>query len=256
MRGQRDLAIAAWGSVLCALLALVIPWPALSLVFAAPLALLAPGYAIVAATFARRDLGWPRAALLSLALSLAALVIGSFGLNYVPGGIRDVSWAILLPLATIACCRAAALRRPRSGGPALPRPRIGRRDAVFALGGLALAVGAVVLAMTTLPAKNARGFTELWVTPQADRAGPSFAEIGVGSEEQHETSYVLRTRVGDGTPAVRRFTLRPGEEHTIRLDAAPSASGAPVPVKARLALAAHPGQVYRKVFASIPGTTQ
>lgn len=256
MKGQRDLAIVAWGSVLCAVLALVIPWPALSLVFAAPLALLAPGYAIVAATFARRDLGWPRTALLSLALSLATLVIGSFLLNYAPGGIRDISWAILLSLVTIACCRAAALRRPKSGGPALPMPKISRRDGVFMLGGLALAVVAVVLAMTTLPAKNARGFTELWVTPQANRTGPSFAEIGVGSEEQHETSYVLRTRVGNGTPSVRRFTLRPGEEHTIRLDATPAVDGAPVPVKARLALAARPGQVYRQVFASIPGAPQ
>jgi uncharacterized membrane protein len=255
MRGQRDLAIAAWGSVLCALLALVIPWPALSLVFAVPLALLAPGYAIVATTFARRDLGWPRTALLSLALSLATLVIGSFLLNYTPGGIRDISWAILLPLVTIACCRAAALRRPKSGGPALPRPKISRPDAVLVLGGLALAAAAVVLAMTTLPAKNARGYTQLWVTPQASRAGGS-AEIGVGSEEQHKTSYVLRTRVGNDTLAVRRFTLRPGEEHTVRLDAAASADGAPVLVKAQLALAARPGQVYRRVFASIPGTPQ
>lgn len=253
MREQRDLAVAAWGSVLCALLALVAPWPALSLVFAAPLALLAPGYAIVAATFARRDLGWPRTALLSLALSLATLVIGSFLLDYAPGGIRGISWAILLPLVTIACCRAAALRRPRSRGPALPRQKIHRRDAIFAFGGLALAAVAVVLAMTTLPAKNARGFTELWVTPQASKAGGS-AEIGIGSEEQHETAYVLRTRVGNGTQAVRRFTLRPGEEHTIRLDATPAADGTPVPVKAQLALAARPGQVYRRVSASIPGT--
>ncbi len=255
MRGQRDLAIVAWGSVLCALLALVIPWPALSLIFAAPLVLFAPGYAIVAATFARRDLDWPRTALLSLALSLATLVIGSFLLNYAPGGIRGISWAILLPLVTIACCRAAALRRPKSAGPDLPKPKIRSRDAAFALGGLALVIAALVLAMTTLPAKNARGYTELWVTPQASRTGGS-AEIGVGSEEQHKTSYVLRTRVGDGTPAVRRFTLRPGEEHTIRLDAAPGGDGSPVPVEARLARADRPNQVYRQVSASIPGTAQ
>jgi uncharacterized membrane protein len=255
MRGQRDLAIAAWGSVLCALLALVIPWPGLSLVFAAPLALFAPGYAIVAATFARRDLGWPRTTLLSLALSLATLVIGSFLLNYIPGGIRGISWAILLPLVTIACCRAAALRRPKSGGPVLPKPKIGWRNAILALGGLALAVAAVVLAMTTLPAKHARGYTELWVTPQANSAGGN-AEIGIGSEEQHKTSYVLRTRVGNDTLAVRRLTLRPGEERTIRLYATPSTDGLPVPVKAQLALAARPGQVYRQVSAAIPGTPQ
>jgi hypothetical protein len=255
VRGQRDLAVAAWGSVLCALLAVVIPWPALSLVFAAPLVLLAPGYAIVAATFARRDLGWQRAALLSLALSLATLVIGSFLLNYAPGGIRDVSWAILLPLVTIGCCRAAALRRPKSAKLALPKPRIGRRDAAFVLGGVALGAAALVLAMTTLPAENARGYTELWVTPEASRTGGA-ATIGVGSNEQHEISYVLRTRVGDGTPAIRRFTLRPGEERTIRLNAVPSTGGAPVPVKAQLARAGRPNEVYRRVSASIPGGPQ
>lgn len=255
MRGQRDLAIAAWGSLLCALLALVIPWPVLSLVFAAPLALLAPGYAIVAATFARRDLGWQRAALLSLTLSLATLVICSFLLNYVPGGIREISWAIVLPLVTIACCRAAALRRPKSAKLALPKPRIGRRDAAFVLAGLALAAAALVLAMTTLPADNARGFTELWVTPEASRNGGA-ATIGIGSDEQHKTSYVLRTRVGDDPPAVRRFTLRPGEERTIRLSATPTTDGAPVPVEARLARADRPGQVYRQVSASIPGSPQ
>jgi uncharacterized membrane protein len=255
MRGQRDLAITAWGSVLCALAALLIPWPALSLLFAAPLVLLAPGYAIVAATFARRDLSWQRAALLSLSLSLATLVIGSFLLNYAPGGIRGVSWAILLPLVTVACCRAAALRRPWSAKLALPKPRIGRRDGAFVLGGLALAVAALVLAMTTLPAKDARGYTALWVTPEASRTGGA-ATIGIGSEEQHETSYVLRTRVGGDPPAVRRFTLRPGEERTIRLGAVPSTDGAPVPVEAQLARGGRPGQVYRQVSASIPGSPQ
>jgi hypothetical protein len=248
VRGQRDLAIAAWGSVLCALAALLIPWPALSLLFAAPLVLLVPGYAIVTATFARRDLGWQRTALLSLALSLATLVIGAFVLNYTPGGIRDFSWAILLPLVTIACCRAAALRRPKSARPALPRPSIGRRDAAFVGGGVVLAAAALVLAMTTLPADDARGYTELWVTPRG-----SSAEVGVGSEQQHETSYVLRTRLGGGVPIERRFTLRPGEEHTIRLSAAPSSSGTPVPVEARLSRAGRPDQVYRRVSTSIPG---
>lgn len=255
MRGQRDLAIVSWGSVLCAALALAIPWPALSLVFAAPLALLAPGYAIVAVTFARRELGWQRSALLSLALSLATLVIGAFVLNYAPGGIRDVSWTILLPLVTIACCRGAALRRPRSVRVELPKPSLGRRDAAFALAGLVLAAAALVLAMTTLPAKNARGFTQLWVTPEAGLTGGA-ATIGVGSEEQHRTSYVLRTRLGNRGPIKRRFTLRPGEERTIRFNAVPSASGAAVPVEAQLALANRPARIYRRVSASIPGSRQ
>ncbi len=118
-----------------------------------------------------------------------------------------------------------------------------------------LGAAALVLAMTTLPADNARGYTELWVTPEASRTGGA-ATVGVGSNEQHLTSYVLRTRVGDATPAVRRFTLRPGEERTIQLNAVPSADGAPVPVKAQLARAGRPDKVYRRVSASIPGSPQ
>jgi hypothetical protein len=248
VRGHRDLTLVARGSVLCALLALVIPWPALSLLFAAPLILFAPGYAIVAVTFAQRPLGRERLALLSLALSLATLVIGGFVLNYMPGGIRAISWAILLPLVTLACCRAAALRRPRAGRPGPSRLRLGRRDAAFLLGGLALSAAALVLAMATLPAENARGFTQLWVTPTAGSA-----EIGVASEEQHLASYVLRTRLGKGgRPVLRRFTLRPGETHTIRLDLVPSPRGRPVAVSARLFRRDRPGAVYRRVSAWIP----
>ncbi len=256
MRGNRDLSIAAWGSIVCALAALFAPWPALSLVFAAPLTLFAPGYAIVAATFARRPLDRHRVALLSLALSLAALAIGSFVLNYVPGGVRDVSWAILLPLATVACCRAAALRRHQPLRFEWRKPAIGGRNAAFALGGLALAAAALVLAMTTLPADNARGFTQLWVTPGASGARAS-AEVGVGSDEQHKASYVLRTHLGsDSQPVVRRFTLQPGESREIRLFAVPSPDGAPVPVRARLYRRDRPGRVYREVFAWIPGTAR
>lgn len=256
MRGNRDLSIATWGSILCAPAALLSPWPALSLVFAAPLALLAPGYAIVAATFARRTIGWHRIALLSVALSLATLAIGSFVLNYAPGGVRGVSWAILLPLVTVACCRAAALRRREPLSFGWPKPAFGRLNTAFALGGLALAAAALVLAMTTVPAENARGFTQLWVTPAAGGARAS-AEVGVGSEEQHETSYILRTRLGrDSRPVVRRFTLRPGESRQIRLYGVRSPSGKPLPVRARLYRRDRPGKLYREVRAWIPGTAQ
>ena len=252
MRGNRDLQLLAWGSVLCAVVALAIPLPVLSLLFAAPLALFAPGYAIVAVTFARRKLDGQRTLLLSLALSLTTLVLGAFLLNYAPGGVRGFSWAVLLALVTVACCRAAALRRPRGSGPALSWPSIRRRDAALLLGGTALAAAALVLAMTTLPAKNARGFTELWVTPQAGAVAGS-AEIGIGSEEQHATSYVLRTQLGNGgVPVVRRFTLRPGETRTLRLLATPSSGSTPLPVTAQLFRADRPGAVYRRVSAWIP----
>lgn len=254
MKGHRDLEIVAAGSLLCAGLALLIPLSALSLLFAAPLVLFAPGYAITAASFARRSLGGAQTALLSLALSLISLVLGAFLLNYVPGGLGAVSWTLLLLLVVLGACRLAALRRaPAPSRPRQLRLRIGRRDAALILGGVALATLAIGLAMTTLPAKNARGYTQLWVTPEAGSVAGR-AEIGVGSEEQHQASYVLRVRFGEGTTPilVRKFSLRPGETRTLGFVAPPSLQRAPVPVSARLYLQSRPASVYRRVSAWVP----
>ena len=249
MRGHRDLEIACGGAVLCAILALAIPPAGLSLLFAAPLLLFAPGYAIVALTFARRALPRPQVLVLSLALSLAILVLGSFVLNYLPGGLRPLSWALLVLLVVLGCCRGAALRRVAAGPRrALRRPRIGRLDAGLLLGGALLAVAALVLAQTTLPADKARGYTELWVTPRFE-----MAEIGVGSEEQHEASYLLRAKVGDEIALKQRFTLAPGETRTVDVIAPAPAARAQVLVAAQLYRKDDPGRPYRRVFAWVPG---
>ncbi len=251
MRGHRDLEIVAGGSLLCAALALAIPLSALSLLFAAPLALFAPGYAIVAATFAGRTFERAQIALLSLALSLITLILGAFLLDYAPGGIGPVSWALLLLLVIIGACRSAALRRSPAPRGSRPRLRIRRRDAALVLGGAVLAAVAIGLAMTTLPAKNAHGYTQLWVTPEAGRVAGR-AEIGVGSEEQHRASYVLRVQVGNAAPSVRRLTLRPGETERLRFAAPRAPQSGPIPVSARLFLQGRPGTVYRRVSAWIP----
>jgi uncharacterized membrane protein len=253
MKGHRDLEILSGASLICAVLALVIPLTALSLLFAIPLALFAPGYAITAATFARRSLGGAQIALLSVALSLITLVLGAFLLNYVPGGLGAVSWTLLLLIVALGGCRFAALRRaPVRREQKLLRLPVGGRDAALILGGVALAAVAIGLAMTTLPAKHAHGYTELWVTPEAGTVSGR-AEIGVGSEEQHMASYVLRVQLGNGTRSlVRKFTLRPGETRTLGFHAPPSSPEAPVPVSARLFLQGRPDAVYRRVSAWIP----
>jgi uncharacterized membrane protein len=256
MRGHRDLEILGAGSIFCAVAALLIPLAGLSLLFAAPLALFAPGYAIVAATFARHPAGRPQLLLLSLSLSLATVVLGGFVLNYAPGGERALTWAILLVLVVLGCGRAAALRRPPATGPKPLRLRLSGRDSGLLLGGALLATAALVLAMTTLPAKNARGFTELWVTP---KAGPVLgsAAIGIGSEEQHAASYFLKVRLGHrAKPIVRTLKLHPGETRTLKFDAVPSGTGAPVPVTAQLFRQDNPKKVYRRVFAWIPSAPQ
>jgi len=290
VRGYADLRRVAWGSLLCAVVALVLPWPAVSLVFAAPLALFAPGYAIVAATFARRPLDRAPRLVLSLALSLAVLALGGLVLDYL-GGIHGFSWAILLLLVVIGCCRAAALRRERRPQPSQPRmPRPSRLEAGLVLGAIAAVVAALVLASTDLPANSAVGYTELWIVPKADSEG-SEAEVGVRSEEQQTTEYDLGMRIGARQLIRRSFVLAPGEETVVtvgppvvpavvpsrsaahRHSKAPAArskgpgrSAKParaaartpstVPVVATLLLDRDPSFVYRRVKSSltVPGT--
>ncbi len=249
MRGHGDLRLLAWGSLLCAIVALVLPWPAISLVFAAPLALFAPGYAIVAAAFARRQLDPARLLVLSLALSLAVLALGGLVLNYL-GGIHGFSWAVLLLLVVLGCCRSAALRRdrpPESLRLRLPKPGVPKLG--LALGGLAAVAAALVLASTTLPAKSAVGYTELWIVPAAESEG-SEALVGVKSEEQQTTEYDLGVRIGKQL-VKRSFVLTPGEETTVRVGPPLAPASPTVPVVATLLLDSDPSYVYRRVESTL-----
>ena len=127
MRGHRDLRFVVRLAIACAVVALLAPWEALRLA-AAPLCLVLPGYAITSAAFGPRPLTRGRFAVLTLGMSLIALVLCALLLNYVPGGIRDLSWAIVLTVVVIAASRLAAIER-KSKGPAFAAGRPLRRAA-------------------------------------------------------------------------------------------------------------------------------
>lgn len=248
MKGQRDLRIASVAALLCALVALLFPSEAVRLVFALPLTLFLPGYAIAAATFARRDLDRPRMLLVSLCLSLSALAVGALVLNYAPGGIRALSWALLLLAIVFGFCRAAALGRRGAGAagtlPRLPRPA----PAGLALAGLGLAaaVAALVLSASNVPADEAVGYTQLWVLPDRHSEAGDF-QVGVGSEEKQAVPYDLLVRI-DGQPPFRRsFVLDPGETRLVRLASGATPGGAPVPVVATLLRQSQTDEIYRRV---------
>lgn len=249
MRGQGDLRLVGALAGLCAVLALLIPIDGLALIFAVPLALVLPGYAITAAAFARRPLPLPQLLLLSLALSLATLVLGSLVLNYL-GGIHPLSWALLLVAVVLAACRVAAVRRsPGRGARAWPRPRLGRLEAAMLLGAVAAAAVALVLASHTVPADDALGYTQLWILPQAGSGG-SEAQVGVRSQQQAPVDYDLRVRIGDQRLVKRSFRLAPGEARVVKLRAPPATVGT-VPVIATLLRHNRPTKVYRRVKGSL-----
>ena len=253
MRGHRDLRIAAALALVCALLAPLLPVEALSLLFALPLAFFLPGYALAAATFARRPIERPQLLLLSLGLSLCVLALGALLLNYLPGGIGPVSWAVLLVLVVLNGCRVAALRRPnaRAGAGAATKSslRLSGTAAGLLIGALLCTTAALALTFTTTSAKHADGFTALWLLPPTPRDAPQGgARIGVNSEEQKPVSYRLQVRVGDRPGEnVRRFSLDPGETRVLKLGPSASASGEAVAVRALLFRGEKPANAYRRV---------
>jgi len=252
MKGHGDLRLATAAAATCALLALAVPVEALSLVFAAPLAFFLPGYAIVSAIFVRARLVAPVLLTLSIGTSLSTLALGALVLNYAPGGVDGLGWAILLAAVTAAACRGAAIRRPETDGKWLPSWQAPARSQVAFLAATAVvAVAALVLAFATLPADRAIGYTELWIQPYA-AGGKTGVRVGVGSNEQHRTYYRLLVRLKTAGPTVRRFVLQPGESQVLRVASVPTPGGSPTRVSAVLFRPGRSDRPYRRVSGWTP----
>jgi uncharacterized membrane protein len=248
VRGHRDLRLLCAAAVLCALIAALLRWEAVRLLVALPLAVFLPGYAIVAAAFAGQRLDPQRLLTMTLACGLSVLCLGGIVLNFLPGGLRTVTWALLLVLVVVAAARTAAVRRPQptTAGPRGARPRFRRID--LACGGLALAVAAaaLVIAYTPLPSGNAAGYTALWMLPAPGASG-SAVKVGVVSAEQHVQRYRLVVHAGkQGAAKTSELTLEPGDERVTRVQVALEATG-PTRVVASLYKQARPDALYRRV---------
>jgi uncharacterized membrane protein len=250
VRGHRDLKLVLAATAICMVGSLITPLGAARAVFVVPLTLVLPGYAIAAAAFGPRRPKWPEMVPLTVGLSLVALVLGSLLLNYTPGGIRGLPWALLLALVVLGCCRGAAIRRRREPRRSpLRLPKVSWGAALLLVGAAALATVALILAQTTFHADRALGFTELWMVPPGHSGRQ--VEIGVTSESQHTTNYRLQIRYGDPARSLdRSLTLDPGKSRTFRL--APPASSRPTAIEATLFRAGHPGTVYREVHGWLP----
>jgi uncharacterized membrane protein len=256
VRGHSDLERVTVAAIVCALVASLIPWEVVRLIAALPLAVFLPGYAIVAAAFGPRQLDRQVLLMLTLACGLAVLCLGGLVLNYLPGGLRTVTWALLLVLVVVAASRGAALRRPKTWKRPGPRARvrIRRIDLACGLAALAAAVGALALAYTPLPASDAAGYTALWMLPNSNDSRPS-VRVGVISAEQGAERYRLQVRLGEARRLrVYRFALDPGEERVFRVPVKLEATGS-TRVAASLYEQARPRALYRRVTSWLrPGT--
>ncbi|MGN6275538.1 MAG: DUF1616 domain-containing protein [Solirubrobacterales bacterium] len=251
MRGHRDLQWASAGAVVCAVVAVLVPWEIVRVVAAVPLALFLPGYAIAAVCFLSRELALPKLWTLSVGVSLMVLALGALFLNVFPFGLTTLSWAVLLVLVTAACCRAAALRRgrPEQKQPLRLSWRPSPLDAGLVVVAAVIAIGALVLAQKPLPAGNAVGFTALWMLPANSQE--EAVVVGVLSSEQDPAAYTLRiAQTGQRPPHTYRLTLNPGEEKTFEVPV-PRRPGGRAHVVASLYQAGQP-RLYRRVTTWLP----
>jgi uncharacterized membrane protein len=254
MKGHRDLELTCAAAIACAVLALAIPVEALSVLFALPLALLLPGYAIGAAALRRWRPGLPQRLVLAVGLSLATLALGSLVVNYL-GGLRALPWALLMVAVTLGACRYAAVaRRPRLGQRRRLAPRLPALvpALMVALGLLAAAAG-VAVAFHPVSADHAVGFTELW---QRNGESPNRVVIGVGNEEHEATGYDLIVHLGGGARTqVRHFELKPGARTLVPIPVQDRRRAGPIRVLATLYRQGIPNQPYRTVYGWTPSRT-
>lgn len=248
MRGHRDLWWTCVAAALCALVTGLVPWEVVRLLAALPLAIFLPGYAIAAAVSGPRRADLSQLVLLIILCGLSVICLGGLVLNFMPGGIRTLTWVLLLVLVVLIAARVAALRRAEPGGERTawrrPRPRL--VDLVVGALAIAIAAGALVLAYTPLPAPRAAGFTALWMLPARPAVGPA-VKVGVISSEQQAERYLLVVRPGaQARPENFSLTLAPGERRALRVPVTLEPGG-PTRVAAVLYREADPGVPYRHV---------
>lgn len=251
MREQRDLRLILALTVVCAVGSLITPLGAVRVIFAVPLALILPGYAITAAVFGSHLPAWPERIPLTLGIGLASAALASLVLNYVPGGIQGLPWALLLVLIVLLACISAARRRGRRGRrqpPSLPSMKPRPVTAVLGIGTVAMVVVALILAQATPENDHASGFTQLWIAPP--KPTDVSTRIGITSEQQQTRAYRLVVKVeGEAKPEIETFELEPSQTHLVKIDS--GGTGTPAGVEAKLYLRSDPSRVYRRVSTQL-----
>lgn len=205
---------------------------AIRFIVAAPFVLVVPGLAVTRALFPRWPLLTPRFLLLSIALSISTLVLGSILLDLLRIRLELLSWLLLLIGVSAAGFYGAA----RRGATLLPPgvlskvPRISTRSSLLLAAAVVVGAAAVVLSRTPLPARGIQGNTALWLLPGAR---PGLVQVGVSSSELRARSYVLAVTDKSGSRFISaRIRLKPGQSWTATIRVPPD--DRPVRVLARL----------------------
>ncbi len=249
MRRHPDLLAVSAFAVVAAAVVLAVPVTAVRVAFALPLCLVAPGYAVTEAAFARHTLTGALRVLLTAALSLCVLILGALVLNELREGIRDVTWAVGLAAVVVACCAVAGARRVRPPAPlrlpAASTPRLA--DALLVLVAIAVVTTAALVSRTTTEAKVV-GYTQMWLLPTGDPVARQVV-VGVRSGELEDRAFRLELQVGreDQRVIAQRIELSPGEAHEQVITLPPARPGRDPAIAAVLFRTDDPARPYRKV---------
>jgi uncharacterized membrane protein len=220
---RRDLALAT--AATCATAAVVLvahvagatgaAGIALRTIAGLPLVLVLPGYALSLLLLPSLPHWWWRAGW-SAGLSLAIAVLAGLLLNLLPSGITTVTWTTGLAAVTLAALTATALipGGPRVAGGVHGQSvrNIGKswNWGVVAVSFLAvaLAAGAVAIAVVSASRPAPPGFAQLWLVPAAGSA----ASVGVRNAYPEAETFQLLVWDG-GSPAIAwTITLGPGQQ--------------------------------------------
>lgn len=190
-----------------------------------PLALFAPGYALVSAAWPSVRPHWPKRITLALGVSVSVDILVGLVLNLTGQGLRPSTWTFALGAITLVACAVAAVRRPHVRWFTFGRPRPASFVAGAGAAGFVLAA-AVVATAGAAAHEQQDGFTQMWIRP--DATDSSSANVTLRNLELAPMSYHVQILDDNGqvTLDIPDIALDPGQTWQTAVTIDPSSSGA------------------------------
>jgi uncharacterized membrane protein len=187
-----------------------------------PLALVFPGYTWLAVIFPEGKLSGVERFVLSIALSLAVVILTGLMLHLSQSGLSPLGWSVSLSLLTWPVAFYALARREiavhnESQEVSLPlptpAPRLGlkMRQAALLLATGIVTLSAILISLRPAPAQELAGYTQLWLLPVGQEQ-TSAVWVGINSHEFVLQTYRLELQVNDQEwYTLDELSLAPGE---------------------------------------------
>ncbi len=259
-----DMLIVIIMSGIAVVLAIIVPASWLPLrVLTLPLIFILPGYALSSALFPTQRFGTAERLILSLGLSLTAVILGGLLLNLTSFGLKTDSWALYLGGITVGACAVTLARRHRQSASksafewsSISGIRLNLRQGLFIGIALLIVCGAVTLSIIGAQQQPRKGFTQLSLLPSGGTTSANNAvSLGISNMEAQGMQYRLAVNMdGKVIKEWPTIVLSVGQQWKAILVIPPSGHAGATRVEAMLYRLDSPGTVYRDVVLWL-GTT-